>query len=265
MKQLNAMSGKIAATTCNSLWATADRPLSRLVQAVSIAIFTVTASAGLVANSHGVAIAADPVATSNASLQPDLEPLDLQALNPANTPPGLVTAASISLTNLTIPSLWWLQAQTADDEAYGSKLLANWLAYPSNGNRPGRVDLVVNRQFWSLLDYLDRYAFIHLFGEAARDYGYNVRVFDGQATLLGASTCDFSTVNIDALQSSQLSRAPNTADRLAPNPIAASPLQPTEAIACSILLDSSGKAGLRGRSNQLPGAGAAKALDSRRP
>ena len=265
MKQLNATSGKIAATTCKQLWIKTDRRLSKLVQAVLVAIVTITTGVGLVANNHGAAIAADPVAAASNTLQPDLEPLDLQALNPANTPSGLVTAASISLTHLTVPSLWWLKAQTASDEAYGSKLLVNWLAYPSNGNRPGRVDLVVNRQFWSLLDYLDRYAFIHLFGEAARDYGYNVRVFDGQATLLGASTCDFSTIDIDALQNSQLSRQPSQLDRLSSNAAPTAPLQPTETIACNILLDSSGKAGLTGRSNQLPGAGAAKALDTRQP
>ena len=224
MKQRNETSGKIAATTCKGLGITAGRPSSQLVRTVSIALAVtsvVTTGIGLVANLYGMAIAAEPPSVSKTNLQPDLEPLDLQALNPAMTPTGIVTAASISLTHLTIPSLWWLQAQTANDEAYGSKLLANWLAYPNNGNRPGRVDLVVNRQFWSLLDYLDRYAFIHLFGEAARDYGYNVRVFDGQATLLGASTCDFSTVNIDALQSSQLARTANTADRLAPEPTTA--------------------------------------------
>ena len=259
------MSGRIAAIICNWSGFAAGWQPGQLVQAASIVIFTVTTGVSLVMDSPGAAIAADPATASKATLQPDLEPLDLPALNPANTPTGLVTAASISLTHLTLPSLWWLQEQTANDAAYGSKLLANWLAYPSNGNRPGRVDLVVNRQFWSLLDYLDRYAFIHLFGEAARDYGYNVRIFDGQATLLGASTCDFSTVNIDALQSSQLSRASNTADRLAPKPIPASPVQPTETIACSILLDASGKAGLTGRSIQQLGGGAAKALDTRQP
>ncbi|PSB25860.1 hypothetical protein [Stenomitos frigidus] len=250
------MSGTTADTIYKRLWIKGDRPLRKLLPAVSIAVFTVTASFGCVASVHDSAIAAEVTPSdASANLQPDREPLDLDALDPAKTPAGLITAARISLTRLTIPSLWWLQTQIASEDAYGSKLLADWLAYPNSGNRPGRVDLVVNRQFWSLLDYLDRYAFIHVFGEAARDYGYNVRVFDGQATLLGASTCDFSNVSIDALQKRQLAERANPSDRV-PFDI--------NAIACSILLDSSGKGGLRGGSRQ-PGAGAAKALDILQP
>ena len=256
------MSGKTAATIYKRykwVWMKSREQVRQLLQTAAIAVCLTIAAAGLVPNGHGAAIAADPATIATSSLQPDPEPLDRDALNPASTPTGLVTAASISLTHLTIPSLWWLQAQIASDNAYGSQLLVNWLAYPSNGNRPGRVDLVVNRQFWSLLDYLDRYAFIHAFGKAARDYGYNVRVFDGQATLLGASTCDFSTVNIDALQASQPSGRASHADR--PSSAALSvPPTPTDSIACNILLDSSGKGGLSGGSNQ-PFGGGAKALD----
>lgn len=225
--------------------------------AVSIVALLVGLSAVL--NVSGQAIAADPPTNADAILKPDSEPLDLEALKPGNTPAYLVTASSISLTQLTVPSLWWLREQIADQDAYGNKLLENWLAYPNSRRRPGRVDLVVNRQFWSLLDYLDRYAFIHVFGEAGRDYGYNVRVFDGQATLLGASTCDFSAIDIDAWQRRQAS-GPSESDR----PASDVSQPPTDAIACSILLDSSGKGRLRGGSNPLPGAGA-KALDTVQP
>lgn len=261
------MSGKTADTTCKRSWTKGHSQFSKLVQAVSIAT-TVAVGISLVLGGNRSAIAADPLPAAPApgsqtpTLSPDSQPLDLKALQPGNAPTYLVTANSISLTQLTIPSLWWLRDQIADEEVYGGNLLENWLAYPSGGNSAGRVDLVVNRQSWSLLDYLDRYAFIHTFGKAARDYGYNVRVFDGQATLLGASTCDFSTIRIDALQnqraerSSPLDSAPSTNESaLPPNPV--------DSIACNILLDSSGKAGLRGGSNQLPGAGAAKALGTR--
>jgi hypothetical protein len=33
---------------------------------------------------------------------------------------------------------------------------------------------------WTLLDYLQRYRFIHNFGTIAREYGYNLRVFNQQ-------------------------------------------------------------------------------------
>ena len=264
------MSGnKTADITCKQSW-NHRRPLFNLMQGAAIAVCLIITNAGLVfsrdvLSEGGVAIAADPSTIANASLQPAQEPLDLSALNPANTPAGVVTADTISQTHLTVPSLWWRQEQTDSDAAYGSKLIVNWLAYPNNGNRPGRVDLVVNRQFWSLLDYLDRYAFIHAFGKAARDYGYNVRVFDGRATLLGASTCDFSAININALQDSQVFGRSSQGDRFPSTMTASLPSLPTDSIVCNILLDSSGKGGLRGGSKQLSGGGAAKALDTPQP
>ena len=70
-------------------------------------------------------------------------------------------------------------------------MLDNWLAYPSKGSRTARIDLIVNRQIWSLLDYVERYKFVNNFGNVARDYGYNVRVFNYQQELLATYTCDF--------------------------------------------------------------------------
>ncbi len=224
-------------------------------------------SLGAIAVMHTPAIAVDPVlAPAKTDLQPNLAPLDVKALQPNSAPAFVVTATRISLTQLSIPSLWWLQEQIANEDTYGGNLLENWLAYPNSGDQPGRVDLVVNRQSWSLLDYLDRYAFIHTFGEAGRDYGYNVRVFDGQATLLGASTCDFSAINIDSLQRRQITARLSETDPLNTSLSETASVQPENSIACNILLDSSGKAGLRGGTNQLlPGAGGAKGLDTGQP
>lgn len=60
--------------------------------------------------------------------------------------------------------------------------------------------MIVNRQLWSLLDYLQRYEFINRFSAIARGYGYNIRVFDNQARFAGAFTCDFSQVDVRKLQ-----------------------------------------------------------------
>ncbi len=269
------MSGKTAVTTCRLMigrpmigkaWSIASgKRHGQWVSSISKATLAWVLSLGVVLCYP--AIAADPVSTaSKTSLQPDLTPLDVKALQPDRAPAYVVTATRISLTQLSIPSLWWLQEQLANEETYGGNLLENWLAYPNSGSQPGRVDLVVNRQSWSLLDYLDRYAFIHAFGEAGRDYGYNVRVFDGQAALLGASTCDFSTVSIDGLQRRQFAARIRETDPLNTSPSEPSSAQPEDSIACQILLDSSGKAGLRGGSNQLlPGANGAKALGIGQP
>ena len=134
--------------------------------------------------------------------QPSSAPLELSLLTPsasldnksATTANNIscnnravITANTICPQGLTIPSLWWTKEQ------FGGKVLDNWLAYQSNGTTAARIDLVVNRQNWSLLDYLQRYDFVNHFGTVARDYGYNVRVFNYQKELLATYTCNFST------------------------------------------------------------------------
>jgi hypothetical protein len=120
---------------------------------------------------------------------PSQAPLELELLQPnAATARGdVVTADTISQTGLTLPSLWWAKEQ------FAGKLLNNWLAYPQEK----RVDLVVNRQLWTLLDYIDRYSFVNEFGTVARDYGYNVRVFNQQKKLLAAYTCSSTPAQPD--------------------------------------------------------------------
>jgi len=93
----------------------------------------------------------------------------------------VLTSTTIAAKGLTIPSLWWT------DEQFGGKLLQDWLAYQSEG----RVDLVVNRQLWTLLDYIGRYRFTNNFGTVAREYGYNSRIFNQQGILLASYTCNF--------------------------------------------------------------------------
>ena len=113
---------------------------------------------------------------------PATEPLDLNLLEAAANPPApIITRNTISQQGITNPSLWWAAEQ------FGGKLLDNWLAYP--GVSGGRVDLVVNRQFWSLLNYLERYQFLNEFGIVAQDHRYNIRVFNPQGAFLAAYTC----------------------------------------------------------------------------
>ncbi|MFE1748532.1 hypothetical protein [Coleofasciculus sp. H7-2] len=140
-------------------------------------------------------------AQTPATLLPSLEPLDVKLLEPESRPPRseVIRADSMSQAKPTIPSLWWAEEQ------FGGKLLENWLAYP---NRQ-RVDLVVNRQLWSLLNYMGRYSFVNSFGTVARDYGYNTRVFIANQPQepLATYTCNFSTsppvCNLDIVASGQ--------------------------------------------------------------
>jgi hypothetical protein len=116
--------------------------------------------------------------------QPSDAPLELSLLTKPKS--SVITATTISQGNLTIPRLWWAQ------DSAEKKLLDNWIAYPASMKEPARVDLVVNQQIWSLLDYLERYDFINRLGTAVRKDNYNVRVFNYQQELLGTYTCNFS-------------------------------------------------------------------------
>jgi hypothetical protein len=137
----------------------------------------------------------------------------------AEAVPPTTTSNTISLTELTRPSLWWAKEQFSDRQRFGSQLIAAWAAYEGKPAQLGRVDFFVNRQLWSQLDYLERYTFIHEFGTVANSYGYNVRVFNERKEFLAAYTCNSS-------------------------PIAGSPVVPV----CNTTLDSSGKSGFRSRS-----------------
>lgn len=155
----------------------------------------------------GRSLAAEPERTLpliNNSL-PSQPPLDVKAFQPGQTPPGVVTSNTISPTHLTIPSLWWVQEQVVANteelnQQFGRELIMDWLAYPIQQGQAGRVDLMVDRQFWGVLDYLQRYEFVNRFSTIARGYGYNIRVFDSQATIVAAFTCDFSRLDLRLLQ-----------------------------------------------------------------
>lgn len=96
---------------------------------------------------------------------------------------GVISNQTISQQGLTTPSLWFAQ------DIYGGKLITSWLAYAPTGNEPGRVDMFVNRQYWSLLNYLERYQIVNKFGLVAWDYRYNLRIFNPQGNFLAAYTC----------------------------------------------------------------------------
>jgi hypothetical protein len=116
---------------------------------------------------------------------PSEAPLELKLL--INPKASVTTANTINQAELTIPSFWWAKENSEN------KLLDNWIAYPASDREAKRVDLIVNQQIWSLLDYLERYNFVNRLGTVARVYGYNVRVFNYQQERLANYTCNFST------------------------------------------------------------------------
>ncbi|WP_293131028.1 hypothetical protein [Microcoleus sp. bin38.metabat.b11b12b14.051] len=85
----------------------------------------------------------------------------------------------LSQTEKSTPSLWLAQKQ------FGGKLLDRWFVDRTNT----WVIIIVNRQLWSLLDYMERYQFVNRFGAASNEYGYNLRVCNRQGTALAVYAC----------------------------------------------------------------------------
>lgn len=87
------------------------------------------------------------------------------------------TETKVAVAGISKPSLWWAREQF---DPFGGRLINNWLTYP----QIKQIDLTVNWQLWTLLDYLGRYRFINQFGSVAREYGYSLRIFNQQKQCL---------------------------------------------------------------------------------
>jgi hypothetical protein len=111
-------------------------------------------------------------------------PLELDLINQPEIAldRGIITADTVSQEGITNPSLWWVRDQ------FGRQIVINWLIYPQEK----RIDLVVDRQIWSFINYIEKYSLINHFAINAREYGYSLRVFNDQQLLLGIATCELS-------------------------------------------------------------------------
>jgi hypothetical protein len=50
--------------------------------------------------------------------------------------------------------------------------------------------LLVNAQYWDLLDYIGRYSTIDRFGRVAQGYGYNLKLCSSQKIVLARYSCN---------------------------------------------------------------------------
>jgi len=103
---------------------------------------------------------------------------------------GVLTAETVSQEGITNPSLWWTRDQ------FGRQIVVNWLAYPEEK----RIDLVVDRQLWSLINYVEKYSLVNHFALTAREYGYNLRIFNDQRLFIGTASCNFADPSFDNAQ-----------------------------------------------------------------
>jgi hypothetical protein len=94
--------------------------------------------------------------------------------------PNIITADTVSAKGMTLPSLWWTSEQ------FPPKLVTNWIA----NRHQKQVYLLVNAQYWDLLDYIGRYRTIDQFGRVAQGYGYNLQLCSSQKIVLARYSCN---------------------------------------------------------------------------
>jgi hypothetical protein len=155
-----------------------------------------------------------------------------------------VSNREISLEGPTIPSLWWTRdVLISKTPQFNPKLIEAWLVCDAgqqigdarvcslSASRPGRVEMLVNTQLWSVMDYLSRYEMINRFGTATSECGFNLYIYNAEAKLLADYTCDFNQSNA------------------------------TKSAPCQLRVDVSGKGGLRrGPTDVFSGTGNSTAL-----
>ena len=133
--------------------------------------------------------------TSYQPVRADSPAKDLCDLPFKLTPPsqprklGLVTETTISIKGMAEPSLWWDVEQF--DPFFG-QFVEHWVAYP----KEHRIDLVVNRQLWSLMDYAQRYSYVNQLGNVARNYQYSLRFLTLPNRCLATYVCQTTTDSV---------------------------------------------------------------------
>jgi hypothetical protein len=96
---------------------------------------------------------------------------------------------------LSLPSLWWTRDQYAARLSLGKKLIGSWLICPKTNNAPQHVQMLLNAQIWSLLEYFDRYEFLHQFGTVTSTKGYDLWIYSDETPVLAAYVCDYQAVS----------------------------------------------------------------------
>jgi hypothetical protein len=107
------------------------------------------------------------------------------------TDPNIITADTLSPQGMTIPSLWWTSEQLPPE------LVTNWIA----NRRQNQIYLLVNTQYWNILDYIDRYRTVAKFGRVAQSYGYSLKICNTQKIAIARYTCNSNAAPVTATNS----------------------------------------------------------------
>lgn len=96
-------------------------------------------------------------------------------------------ASTKAAPDITQSSFWWAALQF---DPFEGKLIQNWLAYPQKQ----QINLIVNWQLWTLLDYFGRYRFVNQFGTVARKYGYSLNIFNQKDQCLASYQYNYTSI-----------------------------------------------------------------------
>ncbi|NJM46856.1 MAG: hypothetical protein HC860_12460 [Alkalinema sp. RU_4_3] len=142
-----------------------------------------------------------------APIDPQARPLDRAAYDKdrCQTPlttdivePDLPTGQNdrtILQDRLSLPSLWWTRDQYVARLPLGKKLISSWLICPKTANAPQHVQMVLNAQIWSLLEYFDRYEFLNQFGTVTSNNGHDLWIYSDETPVVAAYVCDYQAVS----------------------------------------------------------------------
>ncbi|MEO0457181.1 MAG: hypothetical protein AAF152_11475 [Cyanobacteria bacterium P01_A01_bin.114] len=151
-----------------------------------------------------------------------------------------ITENSMSETTFTSPSLWWQEDQSS--LLVGSEqLISGWVAYRREGaDALHHIDLDLDRNLWTSLNYIQQYTLISHFGQTAKSYGYQLRVFTGEI-LAGAYVCNFNPT-VEAASADTGNKGLDSAEV---GQVEIS--QTANDISCTVSLDYLGRGSIRGR------------------
>ena len=143
--------------------------------------FKISISLGLIFFPSPLVLAQLPIENLICASSPEVQSLSENSINHKSK---IISKEIIKNKDSIPPSLWWAKEQF---DLFDGRLVTNWIA----DTEQKEIDIIVNRQLWSLLNYLERYRFVNKFGTVARENQYNLRIFNQQQKCLVTYLCDF--------------------------------------------------------------------------
>jgi hypothetical protein len=105
----------------------------------------------------------------------------------------LLSDQQVSDVAMSGPSFWY-NSDHLPERLGGRRLITSWTAFELSQAPLAVVDVVIDIQYWRVLNYLEKYGVLNHLGTSAKTYGYNLRIYRGSLfnrQLLGLYVCNF--------------------------------------------------------------------------